>query len=428
MNRQDGYVVDVPYPLHFHKEMQPAWLAHVVTTLGCTAPDLSRPYVYGELGCGAGINLLVAAACNPLGRFIGIDFNRQHIEMARRTASEAGIGNIQFIEASFEDYHLGEVARFDFLASHGAWSWLPAKAQAGMLHLVHKALKPQGVLYLHYMCHPGATRLTAFQKVLLEMSRTGQGSSVEQVRHGMALLRRLADLDAGLFVDNPDMHRELAALEKEDPAYLAHDFLTEHWQPQHSADVHRLVAQTGADFIGSANAFENMDSLSVPADVQPLLPGLPSRAVRETVKDLARNQHQRMDIFQRAPQVLAGHAHLQAIGRSVFQALPSLPAPGALAFKTPIGEIPGPAALFAPLLAALQAGPQSFQALAAQAPFQQEPGLLLQALGMLMWADHAHPLRPEATPAPAAAALQAWLDAQRLPLQLVPACGAAVMR
>ena len=83
MSRRDGYVVDVPYPLHFYKEMQPVWLSYVLNTVGCAAPDLTRPYRYCELGCGAGINLLTAAASNPGGQFVGVDFNGEHIATFR---------------------------------------------------------------------------------------------------------------------------------------------------------------------------------------------------------------------------------------------------------------------------------------------------------------------------------------------------------
>lgn len=428
MNRRDGYVIDVPYPLHFHKEMQPVWLSHIAETLACSAPDISQPYDYCELGCGAGINLLVAAAANPLGRYTGIDFNEHHIATARATARQAGIDNVTFVHAGFEDPLHEPMPSFDFIVCHGVWSWLPARMQAALLQRVHQTLKPQGLLYLHYMSHPGATRLTALQKVLLEVSRASQRDSLSDVRQGMALLRQLADANAGIFVDSPELHKELLALENEDPAYLAHDFLTEHWQPQHSADVQRLIAQIGLSYLGSANSFENMDGLSVPAQVQPLLGQLPNRALRETVKDLARNQHQRMDLFQRSPRPLSEPAHAAALARTRFAALPGLPPPGELQFKTPIGTITGPAPLFGPLLQALAAGAASFGTLAALPPFEREPGLLLQALGMLMWAGHVHPLRRDDAPAPAATRLQAWLDRQGLPLTIVPDCGTGVMR
>lgn len=427
MQHRDGYIIDVSYPLHFHKEMQPVWLCHTIQTLGCAVPDISKPYRYCELGCGPGLNLLVAAACNPAGQFTGIDFNKKHIASAQALAKTLNIENIRFIEASFDDFAANNSGKFDFIVSHGTWSWLPPKAQAGILQLIYQSLEPQGLVYLHYMCYPGAARLTALQKVLYEAAKITGGDSVQGIQNGMQLLRILANNGAGLFVDNPEIEKELAALEKELPAYLAHEFLTDYWHPQHSADLHRIVCQTGVNFIGSADSFENMDILSIPGNIQPILKNLPSQALRETVKDMARNQHQRLDVFQLEPQTLGFANHIGYMDNTVFKALPGMPSPGPLEFKTPIGTIPGPAEMFSPLLAALVQGPQSFYELRQIPPFKAEPGLLLQALNMLMWADYAHPVRAEQETAPACVNLQAWLDKQQLPLRLLPECGTAIM-
>lgn len=427
MKRRDGYVVDVSYPLHFYKEMQPTWLAYIVNTLGCVAPNLSASYTYCELGCGGGINTLVAAACNPAGHFVGVDFNPQHIQAARHAAQQAGIDNVEFIEASFEDFAQQHNRPFDFIVTHGVWSWLPPQAKRAILQIVHAHLQPQGLLYLQYMCYPGAARLISLQKVLHEVSRTASSNSAQSAVQGVALLRQLAQAGAGLFVENPEIEGELTALEKEHPDYLAHDFLTDYWQPEHSADVHRMIGQLGMSYLGSANCFENMDTLSIPGNVQPLLASLPSRSLKETVRDVARNQNQRMDVFQKQPQTLDVKAHMDVLNRVIFVAQEKTPLPGAIEFQTPIGSISGPSTLFAPLLQRLHAGPKSFAQLCAEPVFAQEPGLLLQSLHMLMWNGFVHPQRQDSLTASAAAGLQAWIDAQQLPLRLLPECGSATM-
>lgn len=426
MSRREGYVVDVPYPPHFYKEMQATWLAWVLNTLGCSVLDLKQPYSYCELGCGTGINTLVAAACNPGGRFIGIDFNGEHIASARDVARQAGISNVEFVEASFDEFAKQDHGPFDFIVSHGVWSWLPPQAQMGIMHILHERLKPQGLLYLQYMCYPGAARLIALQKVLHEVSLATNTGSKESIRQGLHLLRKLANSGAGLFVDNPEIEKELTALEKEHPDYLAHDFLTDHWRPQHSADVHRIMSQAGVTYIGSANCFENMDSLSIPGNMQPLVADAVSRSLKETLRDMARNQNQRVDIFQKQPHSLAPNQHLATLDAWAFKALAKMPKPDAIDFKTPIGPIAGPAELLSPLMTRLQSGACSFAELRRLPVFEREPGLLLQTLNLLMWAEYVQPLRPDAQTASAAAGLQTWVDGQKLPLQLLPECGNAI--
>lgn len=423
--RNDGYVVDVPYPLHFYKEMQPAWLNTVLAMLGCSAPDITRPYTYCELGCGGGINLLVAAACNPLGHFVGVDFNPLHIAKAREVQAQVGLKNIEFVEGSFQDFAQRDHGLFDYVVCNGAWSWLPSNAKSDVLKILYEHLHPEGVLYLQYMCFPGAARLTALQKVLYEVSLASGDSSAISVVQGLRLLRQLANAGAGLFVDNPEIEKELAQLEQAQPEYLAHDFLTEHWKPEHSVDMHRMLGQLGLSYVGSANCLENMDVVSIPGAVQPLLATAGSRALKETLRDMARNQSQRTDIYQKQPTPLKGDLHLRQLDRVTFAATGRMPAPGAQVFETPIGRIPGPEALLAPVMHMLLQGKQSFERLRSVPIYSQQPGLLLQTMSMLMWAEYVLPERPEAQPAPCAPQLQAWIDQQQLPLVLDAACGNA---
>ena len=91
-----GYITDVMYPDQFQRETQPLWLVSVLAGLGRRGPDLTRPYTWLELGCGSGFNAMLAAAGNPLGRFIGIDANAEQIALARRRAQAAGLRNLEF--------------------------------------------------------------------------------------------------------------------------------------------------------------------------------------------------------------------------------------------------------------------------------------------------------------------------------------------
>lgn len=425
MKKQDGYVQDVSYPPHFHREMQPVWLAAVASFAGTVAPDLGRPYAYCELGCGMGINLLVAAACNPLGNFVGVDFNERHLAIARDAAQAAGLTNVHFEQADFARFAQSRISAFDFIVSHGVWSWVSVEQQRSILRLLHQSLKPQGLFYLHYMCHPGATQMIPVQKLLNELAPHITGTSEQGVRAGIDLLRRLDG--AGAFVDQPRLSASLRALSTMNTAYLAHDFLTDHWRPQHSADVHRLVARDGIAYLGSANPFENLEELSIPGALLPSLQGLPSPALREMVKDMARNQHQRQDMFQRAPVTLSAQEHLARVGAVCFGLLPGAPQAGEIRFSTPIGEITGPAAVFAPLLARLGEAPASFGQLQGLPVFAGRPGLLAQSLQMLMWHGSAHPLREETQDCSAAVGrLQAWMVRQRIHLRLVESCGTAL--
>lgn len=424
MSTDDGYVMDVAYPPHFHKEIQPVWLNGQAQFLGATAPDLCKPYSYCELGCGMGINLLIAAATNPQGQFLGVDANEQALAFAIASAKAIGLKNLRFIHADFSQFAQNNSLFFDFIVSHGVWSWIAPAQQASILRLVAKSLKPRGLFYLHYMCHPGATRMIPVQRLMNDLARQLPGTSQEKL---VAALDFVCKLDAaGAFADQPDLSDRINTLKQQHPAYLAHDFLTDRWAPQHSVDVHQLVAQTGVTYIGSANAFDNLETLCVPSAVQPLLTGLASPALRETVKDLAANRHQRTDLFQKAPARLNPQQVLAQIDALRFQALSGAPRSGALTFRTPIGEIEGPAEVLSPLLEHLDQSPATFAELRQLPAFGTHLALLSQSLQLLLWQGHAHAQRPENLDTDKVGKLQTWIERHQLRLKVVPECGTAM--
>lgn len=425
MHKVDGYPTDVKYPAFFYKEMQPVWLACVHRILGFQAPDIAQPFRFCELGCGIGINLLVAAASHPQAHFVGVDFNAQHIAWARQAAQDAGLCNIEWVHSGFEAFAQAAQAPFDFMTSHGVWSWIAPQHQASLLACVKNMLHPQGVFYLHYMSHPGSTDLLTIQHLLHQFAPHVPGNSAQQIQMGLKLLSQLAA--RGAFHDKPQVLQHLQVLQSKDPNHLAHEFLTDHWQPQHGVDLHQQLVQSGLHYVGSADVFNNLDiSLSIPAAMQPVVRQTQIPAMAEALKDLARNSHQRMDLFQAMPQPLQASAYRQQLDTLVFKMLAHAPMQGPWRFETPIGPVEGPSAICTPLLQQLARGPQSFAQLAQQAAFQGQEGLLLQTLQLMMLQGWVHPINPAAEAGlPASQALSQWFKQHHIALQLLPDAGTA---
>ncbi|MBF6629710.1 MAG: methyltransferase domain-containing protein [Comamonas sp.] len=428
MSRVDGYTTDITFPAFFYKEMQPVWISHLLRFEGFQAPDLAGHFRLCELGCGVGVNLLVAAACHPAAQFIGVDFNPQHLEIARTLAQAAGLHNLEFVQADFAQFAASQPQAFDFINTHGVWSWIAPGHQQAMLEVVRQSLKVGGVFYLHYMCHPGSTDLQTLQHFLNVFAPHVPGSSSQQVQMGLKLLQQLAQ--RGMFADQPNVLRHLEQLQRKDATHLAHEFLTDHWQPQHGVDVHRQVGSTGLQYVCSADVFNNLDvSLSIPGRLQNVVAQTKIAAVAETLKDMARNSHQRMDLFQRAPQVCSVQEQLQDIQKMGFQLLPNAPKSGAIDFTTPMGNVQGPEALCSPLLGALHQGPQTFAALMQLPPFHDNPALLLQSLQLMMMQSLVHPVNPVASPSlPAVPLLHAALQQQAWGITVMPEMGTATLR
>ncbi|WP_349616249.1 class I SAM-dependent methyltransferase [Azotobacter salinestris] len=395
MPQDTGYVLDVPYPHHFQRESTPLWLSFVATALGVAAPDITRPYSWCELGCGQGLGAALNAAANPLGRFVAVDFNPRHIAHGRGLAQAAGLDNLEFVEADFASLARtaeAQEGQHDFIVLGGVYSWISASEREALQRCVRHWLKPGGILYLGYMCQPGMAFLSALQRFLRCHGDSMPGNSPARLQAGLGLLERMAQGGAGFFREQPAAVSYLAAGRREDPRQLAHELLNAHWESLHVADVMAALGACGCEYLGSATPLENIDALSLPGNLLPLLQELRTLAERETFKDLARNQSERRDLYQRGVRRLDEQAHRQALLEQVLTALPGAPQGGGIDFDTRIGPVQGQAGLFGPLLETLAAGPCSFAELARLPGLQGQTGLISPALQMLAWAGHLHPL------------------------------------
>ncbi|MCV2219799.1 class I SAM-dependent methyltransferase [Thauera sp. Sel9] len=405
-----GYITDTGYPWHFHRETMPAWNAAILTALGRRAPDLTRPYTWLELGCGSGLDVVVGAATNPQGRFIGIDFNARAIEQGRALARDAGVGNASFHCLGFEqvlEASESGIPACDFLVVHGVYSWVSAEARSAIRRIVAQKLKPGGVLYLSYLSHPGFASFAAARRLMRMVAADSSCTSADKARSAMAFLQRMSDAGAGYFQDHPGMLPATQPIDDATAAFLAHEYLNEHWDVLHTADVMAELAEAGCEYAGSAAPCENVDSASLPPATQGMLEELrrsgADAAVVETFKDLARNQTQRCDIYQRrrpGGNLLSDPAHQAGLlGQRVclLPAAPAGPIPvrGSITFSSRIGPVSLPMGDVAPLLALLQDGPCSYADLAGLSAYAQRPGFVNLLLQILAWAGWLQFLRPD---------------------------------
>ena len=83
----------------------------VMASLGCGVPtavaDLHPGEVVLDLGSGAGADVLISARrVGPTGKAIGLDMTDEMLELARTNATEAGVGNVEFVKGYLEDMPL----------------------------------------------------------------------------------------------------------------------------------------------------------------------------------------------------------------------------------------------------------------------------------------------------------------------------------
>lgn len=399
--RSDTYITDVAYPAHFHREMMPQWLHACLTGLGIAAPAVDAAFTWLELGCGSACNLLAAAANYPQARFVGIDLSAREILQGQAWARASGLENVQLVCADVGDPTTTAQtltgSGFDYIVSHGMYSWIAPAAREAVHQLIGRYLAPQGVAYLAYNSHPGAASLSATQRLMvLNAQRLGNSSSSAQVRDSLSLVMALAKGGAGNYVEQPALLRELERINGMDDSYLAHEFLNAHWCAHHVSDVMQAFATIDCQYVGSATAIENINALSLPAKLQGVFAHMQTQGMGaahiETAKDIARHQNLRRDLYQKSATPLSETAHRQQLLAQQLVLLPAAQAaqPGAnataIALPTRIGPVELPLAQVQPIFDALQSGSQSYATLAQLPAYRSHPGLLNPLLQTLAWA------------------------------------------
>ncbi len=99
-----------------------------------------------DIGSGAGLDSLIAAKMvGPDGQVIGVDMTPAMLEMARKSASEAGVGNVEFREGLAESLPAPS-SWADVVISNGVLNLLPDKLAA--LQEMARVLKPTGRLQI----------------------------------------------------------------------------------------------------------------------------------------------------------------------------------------------------------------------------------------------------------------------------------------
>jgi methyltransferase-like protein len=203
-----------------------------------------------ELGCSSGTNLLAMAQLFPEGKFLGVDYSKSQIEVALEATEAIGIRNVQFLHADICE--LGrDFGEFDYIISHGVYSWIPDSAKAALLRISKENLSSRGIAYVSYNCLPGWKMRGALRDMML--LHTGNlKDPMEKVGQSKALLQFLAsacnqDSAYGKFLAG-----ELELLLNTDDSYIAHEFLENENDAFYFADFHRQALGAGLNYLGDA--------------------------------------------------------------------------------------------------------------------------------------------------------------------------------
>jgi SAM-dependent methyltransferase len=351
-----GYVADIPYLRDFKPMLAPAWLDHVALVGGIEPPARQDGFAWCDLGCGQGITALILAATHPGGVFHGIDAMPAHVGHACRLAAEAGVANARFHAVDFAAAAHLELPRFDYLVTHGVYTWIDATGRRALRRFIDHRLAPGGLVYISYNAMPGWARDLPFQRLLRELAGTATGDSARRVAAAADTVRALARQAPALAASS--IVRELSERPQDYPApYLVHEFLHRAWQPLYVTELRADMATIGLVPVGSATLIENFDDLVLGKAARERLASIPDGNLRELVRDYFLDQRFRCDVFARGNRRLDAAERDQRILAGGL-ALTRPPATIRFATTTPRGRVGYDSPAARAIVAALASGPR----------------------------------------------------------------------
>ena len=352
-----GYVTDVPYLRIFIAELAPSWLDHAAILSGFRPPSRHGAFTYCDLGCGQGITTTAFAATHPDGQFVGIDLMPEHVEHAQRFGAEAAVSNAAFFEADFARAAELDLPKFDYIVSHGVYSWVDPTVQRELRAFVDRFLKPGGLFYVSYNSMPGRGPDVALQYLLRTLGNAFPGDSIARVTSAIPIVQSVVRLKAPALVGSI-ADADLEASRDHLPiAYLAHEFMNERWKPLFVTEVRADMAMIGLRPAGSATLIDNHDSFMLGRAAREILARIDDDDLRELVRDYFIDQSFRRDVFIRDGGELDDDERRSRLMDSTF-ALARPPGKIEYSTTTPAGKLDFDNPFARAIVAALVAGPR----------------------------------------------------------------------
>ncbi len=399
-----GYVTDTAYVHDFCRVQTPAILSLAALAKGIAAPGgRGEPFAYCDLGCGQGFTANLIAAANPQADVFAADFNPTHIAGARALADAAGLKNVQFREAGFDELlQDASVPDFDIVCLHGVYSWIsPANRQA-IVALVRRRLKSGGLFYISYDAMPGWAGIAPLRRLLVQQfGSSGHVSSRAGLARALAFADQLKELGAQFYRVYPHVSAQLDRLRRLPSAYLAHELLTRDWQAFSFADVALELAEAKLTYVGSTHLTDHVDRVNFTEEQQRFLGQVADPLLNEMTRDMIVNRQFRRDIFVKGAQPLNAAAARERWLDTRF----ALSAPAAeidMTFETALGKLQVRPDMYKPAIEILDRGPLSLRELIASSAVKLEWAGLLDAVKVLVGHGELQPALPPESQTPRA--------------------------
>lgn len=272
------YYDSLPYESYSFPYSHPARLSAVAHLFSLATPR-NKKFRVLELGAASGGNLIPLAMYYPDVELVGIDYSTVQVEQGQKLIQSLGLEDrVQLLCQSITDIDK-DLGKFDYIVSHGVYSWVPTEVQDAIISTIQNHLKPKGVAYVSYNVYPGWKRLEIIRDMMLYHTRDmNENKAQERMAQGRAIvdfIRNMSHEKSGIrqMIDAP-----WDSLRNKADSYLGHEFLEPVNQPCYFLDFSEKL---------------NAHKLAYLADAEPSLSfiqDMPEDKVKELIAASRNNQ------------------------------------------------------------------------------------------------------------------------------------------
>ena len=242
---------DLPYGSNPFAKSHPSRLAAVAHMFGLETPPVETARVL-ELGCASGGNLIPHAAFFPEARFVGVDIGKHQVAEGKARIERLGLSNVDIHRMSITDID-ADLGEFDYIVSHGIYSWVPGPVREALLRVSRNNLSPKGVVYVSYNVLPGWRLNQPMRDAcnLLIPNTLPPKTRVQMARELFAFFKEHS-FDNGAFGtilrDFPDRIAEYS------DDYIFHEYMEDTNFPTTFSDFMAQAEDNGLSYLGDAEA------------------------------------------------------------------------------------------------------------------------------------------------------------------------------
>lgn len=240
---------EMPYESHPYAQTHPSRLAVVGTLFGLTPPPVETARVL-ELGCAAGGNILSIAEDQPKSDWVGVDYSQRQIDDGLKIVNRIGLKNVSLRHASIMDVD-ESYGQFDYIISHGVYSWVPTEVREKMLEICSSRLAPNGIAYVSYNTYPG-WHMRGMIRDMMQFHANRFTDGRQRVQQARALLDFLATSVRQEGPYSSLLKTELESIRNQSDNYLYHEHLEHVNDPVYFHQFVSMARRHGLRYLGEA--------------------------------------------------------------------------------------------------------------------------------------------------------------------------------